>query len=202
MQHISLREIIVDLWASKKRTLQQIDAIGTVICLVASLAVYFAVLNPLIKQRSFLADQRNKLAVQRDESSRLSASMLTLDNQLAVAQEELADGKIRLESSDRTNQRLAALTALFTDFSLAVDNIQASTISTGPTWDLVPISIAGRGEYTQCVAFLHKLRQTFADMTVVRLRLEGDPAKSDKSGGFRFQLLWHTTPKAQMAKNQ
>lgn len=191
----------MDLWTGKKRALLQIDAIGTVICLVASLAVFFAVLNPLIKQRSFLADQRDKLAARRDESSSLSASMRTLGNQLATAQQDLAESKIRLGSSDRTNQRLAALTALFYDCSLAVDDIQAGNISAGHTWDLVPIGIAGRGEYTQCVALLHELRQRFADMSVARFRLEGDPVKSEGPGGFRFQLLWHTAPEAKAVRN-
>jgi Tfp pilus assembly protein PilO len=192
--------MIMDLWTPKQRALRQIDAIGAVICLVASSAVYFAVLNPIIIRRSFLADQRDELAVRSDESSRLSASMVTLGEQLAVIQEEFAKSKIRLESSDRTNQRLAALTALFTDCSLVVDDIQAGKRSAGPMWDVVPISIVGRGKYTQCIAFLHRLSQTFADMSVARLRLEGHPAKSDEPGGFRVQLFWHTKPTTQPAK--
>ncbi|MFC1635702.1 hypothetical protein ACFL5Z_12750 [Planctomycetota bacterium] len=194
--------MIVKLWTGKKRALRQIDAIGAAICLVTSGAVYFAVLNPISKQRSFLAGQRDELAARRDESSRLSTSMLGLNNQLAEVQGELGNNAIRLESSDRINQRLAALTALFTDCSLAVDDIQAGKISAGPMWDLVPFNISGRGKYTQCIAFLHKLRRTFADMSVARFRLEGNPAKFDESGRFRFQLIWHTMPKAQMAGNQ
>ena len=188
--------------AGKKRALRQIDALGAVICLVASLAVYFTVLNPIIKQRSFLADQRDELVVKHGDSSRLSALSLTLGDQLTKVQEELANHKIRLESSERTNQRLAALTALFTDCALAVDDIQAGKISAGPMWDLVPISIAGRGQYSKCIACLDTLRRTFADMNMARFRLEGNPVKSDEPGRFRFQLLWHTTPEAQTANNQ
>ncbi len=201
MQHISLREIIVNLRIGKKRALLQIDVIGVLVCLVASLAVFFAVLGPLIKQRSFLANQRDKLTARRDESSSLSASMRTLGNQLATAEQELAQSKIRLGSSDRTNQHLAALTALFSDCSLAVDDIQAQKASVGHTWDLVPIDIAGRGEYTQCVAALHKLRQRFANMSVARFRLQGDPARSKGLEAFKFQLLWHTAPKANAVRN-
>ena len=194
--------MIVKFWTGKKRALWQIDAIGAALCLVASLAVYFTVLHPIFKQRSFLAGQRDELAVRREESSGLSASMLTLDNQLTAVKKELAESNIRLKSSDRTNQRLAALTALFTDCSLAVDDIQAGKISNSLMWDLVPISIAGRGEYSQCIAFLHQLRRTFADMSVARFRLEGNPAKSDESGRFRFQFIWYTTPEGSMAGNK
>jgi Tfp pilus assembly protein PilO len=194
--------MLVNLWTGKGRALRQIDAIGAVICLAASLAVYFTALNPLIKQRSFLADQRNELMIQHDESLRLSALTLTLGNQLAEAQKEFAQHEIRLESSDRTNQRLAALTSLFTDYSLAVDDIQAGKISAGPTWDLVPISITGRGQYAKCTALLDTLRQTFVDMNMARLRLEGNPVQSEELSRFRFQFLWHTTPKAQAVGKQ
>ena len=191
----------MNLWIGKKRALLQIDAIGAVVCLVASLAVFFAVLGPLIKQRSFLANQRDKLAARRDESSCLGASMRTLGNQLATVEQELTRSETRLGSSDRTNQRLAALTALFYDCSLAVDDIQAGKIAAGHIWDLVPINIAGRGKYVQCVTALGRLRQRFADMSVARFRLQGDPARSEEPEAFRFQLLWHTAPQAKAVRN-
>lgn len=191
----------MNLRVGKKRALLVIDAIGAVVCLVASLAVFFAVFGPLIKQRSFLADQRDKLAARRDESSSLGVSMRTLGDQLAAAEQDQARSKIRLESSDRTNQRLAALTSLFNDCSLAVDDIQAGKISAGHTWDLVPIGIGGKGEYTQCVAALDRLHERFADMSVAKFRLEGDPAGSEGPEGFRFQLLWHTSPQARAVRN-
>ncbi|MBN2316798.1 MAG: hypothetical protein JXM79_22915 [Sedimentisphaerales bacterium] len=189
------------LWIDNNKALRHIDAIGVVICLAASLAVYFFVLNPLVKQRSFLAEKRDEFTVQRGESSRLSSLMLSLGNQLTAAQEDLSNNKIRLESSDRTNQRLAALTVLFTECSLAVDDIQAGKISAGPMWDLVPITLTGRGHYSHCIVFLQKLRQTFADMSMDRLRLESNPVTSEEPGRFRFELLWHTTPEARTARD-
>lgn len=179
-----------------KRASLQIDAAGVFVCLVASLVVFFAVLGPLIKQRSFLANQRDKLAARRNESSGLGASMRRLGKQLATAEQELAQSKTRLGSSEQANQRLAELTALFYDCSLAVDDIQAGKTAARDVWDLVPIRIAGSGEYAQCVAALTRLRQRFADMSVARFRLAGNPARSEEPEAFRFQLLWHTAPQA------
>ena len=181
-------------WPVKKVTLRQVDAIGAVLCLVASLAVYCAVLNPIIEQRAFLADQRETLESQRDESSRLSASMLALSDQLSAAQEELAQSSVRLESSDRMNQRLAVLTALFTECSLDVDDIQAGKISTGSAWNVVPIAITGGGHYAQCVMLLDRLQQTFVDMSVTRFRLARDPAQFEHPGSFSIQIIWYTAP--------
>jgi hypothetical protein len=38
-------------------------------------------------------------------------------------------------------------------------------------------------------------------MNMARFRLEGDPVKSDELRRFRFQLIWHTTPRPQTAEN-
>lgn len=189
-------------WAGNNKALRHIDATGVVICLAASLAVYFFVLNPLLRQRSFLAGQRDELTVQNEASSRLSALTLSLSDQLTATQEDLSNNEIRLESPERTNQRLAALTALFTDCVLAVDDIQAGKIAAGPMWDLAPITITGRGTYSQCIIFLQKLRQTFADMSMDRLKLEGNPVASEEPGRFRFQLLWHTTSRTRTTGSQ
>lgn len=191
----------MNLRIGKKRASLQIDAIGAFVCLVASLVMYFAVLGPLIKQRSFLANQRDKLDTLRNESSGLGASMQRLSDQLATAEQQLAQGKVRLGSSDRANQRLAELTSLFYDCSLAVDDIQTGRPTAGHSWDLVPIRIAGSGEYAQCVTALGRLRQRFGDMSVARLRLAGDPARSGEPETFSFQLLWHTAPQIRAVGN-
>jgi hypothetical protein len=163
--------------------------------------MYFAVLGPLIKQRSLVASKSDKLDTLRNESSGLSASMRTLSDQVGTAEQQLAQGKVRLGLSDRANQRLAELTSLFYDCSLAVDDIQAGRTSVGHSWDLVPIRIAGSGEYAQCVTALDRLRQRFGDMSVARLRLAGDPARSGEPETFSFQLLWHTAPQTRAVGN-
>jgi len=195
----------VDLWIGKKQALIQSPmyiGIGTVICLLASFVIYFAALKPLFEQRFFLDKQHQKLTIQREESLSLGVSMRTLDNQLAVVQEKLVKNEIKLESSDRINQRIAELTSLFNDCALEVDDIQTGKISIGPKFDLVSISIAGRGGYKQCVALLHKLHQTFADISVAKFELAGDPAKTGRPGTFSFQLFWHTASTVRIAKCQ
>lgn len=200
----------MSFWTGKKRTLLQIDIACMLICTAASLVTYFTVLKPLIEQRFFLASQRRDLAVQRQESSRLGVSMRTLDNQLVVVKEKLTNSQIKLESSDRINRRIADLTALFNDSALEVDDVQTGNISVGSKYDLVPISIAGRGGYKQCVVFLDKLHQTFADISVAGFELEGPPfllsrestgakpKSANVAGKFNFKLFWHTARKTQM----
>ena len=189
------------LLAGKKLALWQIDAAGIVVCIVAALVAYSVGIRPLIEQRSFLADQRKTLITKRKESSDIEASMLKLNKQLEFVREQLAQGEIKLESADQINRRIAELTALFSDCTLEVDDVQTGNIFTGPKCDLVPISIAARGGYKQCVAFLHNLHRTFADISVAGFELGGNPARPEQPATFRFQLLWHTVPKARTAKN-
>jgi Tfp pilus assembly protein PilO len=191
----------VDLSPGKKLALWQIDAAGIVVCIVASLLAYLVGVRQLIEQRSLLAGQREKLAVQREKFSKLEASMLSLRQQSVILQEQLAQSEIELESADQINRRIAELTTLFGDCSLEVDDVQTGKIVTGPKSDLVPISIAGRGGYRQCAAFLHKLCRTFPDISVTRFDLTGNPARPRELGKFHLELLWHAAVKARMARN-
>lgn len=191
----------MDLSPLKKLALWQIDAAAIVVCVLVSFVAYLVGIRPLIEQRSLLANQRQKLAIQREESAKLEDTMLGLRQQLVVLREELAQSEIKLESADQINRRIVELTTLFGDCTLEVDDVQTGKIVTGPKSNCVPISIAGRGGYKQCVAFLHKLCRTFPDISVTRFDLTGNPAMPKELGKFHLELLWHAAVKARMAKN-
>jgi len=191
----------VDLSTLKKRTLWQIDAAGTIVCVAASLGAYFGVLGPLMAQRSFLASQRQELAIQSEKASELEASMSTLKNRLAVAQKELAQSEIKLEEASRINQHVANITTFLSDCELKVDQVQIGKILVGLRCDLVPISISGKGGYKQCAAFLHQVCRTFPDISVAEFELQGNPAKPGQPGTFRFELFWLAISEIQMRED-
>ena len=180
----------MDLSTLKKRPFWQIDTVGTVVCVAASLWAYFGVLGPLIAQRSFLASQRQELARASERSCELKASMSILKNRLAVAQKELAQSEIKLEESWRINQHVADITTFLSDCELKVDQVQIGKILAGLRCDLVPISISGKGGYKQCAAFLHQVCRTFPDISVAAFELRGNPAKLGQPSTFRFELFW------------
>ena len=191
----------MDLSTLKKRTLWQIDAAGTIVCVAASLGAYFGVLGPLMAQRSFLASQRQELAIQSEKASELEASMSTLKNRLAVAQKELAQSEIKLEEASRINQHVADITTFLSDCELKVDQVQIGKILVGLRCDLVPISISGKGGYKQCAAFLHQVCRTFPDISVAEFELQGNPAKPGQPGTFRFELFWLAISEIQMRED-
>jgi Tfp pilus assembly protein PilO len=174
----------------KKRALLQIDAAGVIICIAASLGMYFAVLGPFIHQMPVLDGLVQQLSIQNEECSKLKASVLTLKNQLSRVKEELSQSENRLEEASQINQRIANITTFLTDEELQVDQIQIGAILTGVKCDLVPIVISGCGRYRQCVAFLAQLHRTFPDVILARFELRGNPASPDKTPTFRFELFW------------
>jgi len=206
----------------KKRPLWPIDAAGMVVCVAATLGVYFFVLHPLIQQRSFLESCRGELAIQSEKSSELKVSMSRLRNHLGAIQKELGRSQIKLEEASHINRRIAQINAFLNDCELHVDQVQigvphqllqsesplhqlnprsksqpdqlgtssAGQLERGSKCKLVPLAVTGRGEYKQCVAFLHKLYQAFPDISVAGFELRGNPASPEQPGTFRFELFW------------
>ncbi|MHC4518137.1 MAG: hypothetical protein ACYTAS_06085 [Planctomycetota bacterium] len=173
-----------------------IDATGVGICVAASIAVYALGLVPLLEQRASVAAQRQQVSAQRASCAEAEASVKHLENQLAAAQEELAAGQIQLQPASGTNERVAALAALLGDHGLEIDDVQIGAALPSSRCTVVPISIAGRGEYEKSVSLLHELIRTFADTSLAKLELVGNPASSDRPPKFRLDMLWYTSPES------
>lgn len=171
-----------------------IDATGIGICVAASVAVYALGIVPLLEQRASVASQRQQLSAQRATCAEAEASVKHLEDQLAAAQEELAAGQIQLQPASGTNERVAALAALLSDHGLEIDDVQIGTVLPSSRCTVVPISIAGRGAYENSVALLRELIRTFADTSLAKLELVGNPASSDRPPKFRLDMLWYTSP--------
>ena len=191
----------MELSTVKRRASLKIDAAGIVLCIATSFGVYFAALHPFMQQRSFLAAQRQQLAVQTEESSKLKVSMLKLKDRLAAVQKELAQSKVKLESANQVNRRVAGITAFLNDCELQVDQVQIGKLCRGSSCELVPIGITGKGGYKHCAAFLHRLYRAFPDISLAKFELRGNPAKPGQLGTFRFELFWLTMPEAQKHDN-
>jgi hypothetical protein len=120
-----------------------------------------------------------------------------LESQLAAAREELAEAQIRLQPSSRTNARVAALAALLGNHGLEIDDVHIGQKLPSTRCTVVPIGIAGRGEYGRSVTLLNELIRTFADTSLAKLELVGNPATGDQMAKLRLELLWYTSPELQ-----
>jgi len=179
-----------------------VDAMGVGICLVASIAAYVFGIAPMLEQKASLASQRQELRAQRQRCAEAEGAAKHLESQLAAAQEQLAEGRIRLKPSSGTNQRVAALTALLDDHDLEIDDVQIGEVLASTRCTVVPISIAGRGDYKKSVTLLNEFIRTFADTSLAKLELVGNPAASGQAAKLRLEMLWYTSPELQASMRQ
>ena len=180
-------------------TCWRIDAVAGLLCVGASLVRYFVGLHPLMEQHSASAVQEQQLAREKFRSSELAASVLLLKKQLAVTRQELSEIKIRLYPVTRVNARIAELTELLGECGLKANMIELGQIVHADRYDMVPITMAGYGDYRSCAAFIQRLCQTYPDTRVASFLISGVPNGPVTTGSFRFELSWHAAPTARRA---
>jgi Tfp pilus assembly protein PilO len=181
----------------RQRGLLHLDALGIGVCVLASLACYVITVQPIVKQRSAVAAQGRELRAQQEKASELQAAISAAKTRLVAARDELAAGTVKLESTAHLNTRVAGLTEFFSGWDLRVDDVQTGQVRRGLRYDVVPITMVGRGAYRQCVAFFHGFCSAFLDMSVSQIELMGNPAQSSGSEAFKFELLWYAAPSAE-----
>ncbi len=81
---------------------------------------------------------------------------------------------------------------------MKIDDIQPGAAASGSRYEMVPISLSGKGTYVTCVGFLHRLRQAFPDTGVSSLALQGNPGAAGGAAQFRFDLLWYAAPRSSL----
>src|SRR5512135_1554702 len=118
--------------------------------MAASLLFYGLVVQPLLRRQALDAEQRHELKTQQGKVVELKAATAKVHERVTAAQRDLADSSIQLDAAAHINKRVAGLTQFFSDCELAVDDVQTGRLYNGLQYDLVPITILGRGSYGQC----------------------------------------------------
>ncbi len=177
-----------------------IDAAGIGAFLLASLLGYATLVHPLLQQRAAAAGMQREVESRQQKARESEAAVAATKERLTAARQELAASAVQLEPATHINKRIAGVTEFFSRCELHIDDVQTGRVSSGPQYDLVPITILGRGGYRQCVQLLHGLCSKYPDMSVMRLELSGNPAQPADSGTFRFELFWYAAPSGSAPK--
>jgi ribosomal protein L29 len=185
---------------SKWGGLLWIDAAGIGVCVLASLLGYLTLVHPLVQQRAAAAGREREMEIRQQKASELESAVAATKERLTTARQQLAAGAFQLESAAHINKRIAGVTEFFSRCELHVDDVQTGRVSNGLQYDLVPITILGRGGHQRCVQLLHGLCSKYPDMSVMRLELSGNPAESADSGKFRLELFWYAAPSGSAPK--
>jgi len=180
--------------ASKQSLLLWIDAAGIGACLLTSLAGYLLLVGPFLQKRSAAADRCREMETQEKKAAELESAVATAKDRLAAAQQRLATSAVQLESAAHVNKRIAGVTEFFSSCALHVDDVQTGRVSNGLQYDLVPITIVGRGGHRQCARLLAGLCSKYPDMSVMRIELIGNPAQQPEAAKFRLELFWYAAP--------
>jgi len=174
--------------------LLKIDAAGVGLCMAASLLFYWLTIQPFLQRQALAAEQRHELKSRRDKVAKLKAATAKAHERVTTVQTDLAASSIQLESAVHINKRVAGLTQFFSDCELDVDDVQTGRLYSGLQYDLVPITVLGRGHFGECVKFFRGLRSKFPDMSVARIELSGNVEKDTEQPTFQFDLLWYAAP--------
>jgi Tfp pilus assembly protein PilO len=174
--------------------LRHINAAALGLCALASVLWYVTTAQPLVEQRSATAQQRHEVQGQQEKAAQLKAGVAKVKERLATVRREQTAGAIRLDSAARINKRVAALTEFLAACHLQVDDVQTGRASSNIRYNLIPITIVGRGPYRECVKFFHGLCAKCPDMSVMRIELVGNPAQPADPETFRLELFWYAAP--------
>jgi Tfp pilus assembly protein PilO len=185
---------------AKPFNLWWIDAAGIGVCLLASAVGYAALVSPFLQQRSAAANLSSEMETRQKKVTELDAAVDVAQDRLTAAQQQLTAGALQLESAAHVNQRIAGVTEFFASCDLHVDDVQTGRVSNGLQYDLVPITIVGRGAYPQCTKLLQGLCAKYPDMSVMRIDLSGNPSERAELEKFRFELFWYAAPSGPLPK--
>ncbi len=172
--------------------------IGT--CVLLSIIGYVTLVGPFLQKQSAAANLRQEMEAQQKKATDLESAIAKGQERLAALQQELMAGAVRLESAAHVNKRIAAVTELLSACDLHVDDVQTGSVAGGVQYDMVPITIVGRGAYQQCAKLLHGLCSEYPDLSVLRIDLAGNPAQAGELGKFRLELFWYAAPSGPVKK--
>ncbi len=174
--------------------LRHIDAAALGLCALASLLWYVMTVQPLVEQRAATAKLRHEMQGQEKKAVELKDAVAKVRERLVAVRREQTASVIQLDSATRINKRVAGLTQFLAECHLQVDDVQTGRASSNVRYNLIPITIVGRGPYRECVKFFHELCVKCPDMSVMRIELTGHPAQPADPETFRLELFWYAAP--------
>jgi Tfp pilus assembly protein PilO len=171
-----------------------IDLIGAVTCAVACAAFYFAGLAPLLNQKVDATAQHRRLAGIRQKAAAAQASVHQIKQQIAELRTLAKADALQSTAAIHTNARLQDITSLAAARGLSIKGIEPGQTRQESRYQAMPLRLTGTGSYRGCVQFLHDLRESLHDTTLVDFRLSGTPDSAASIGSvvaFDLNLCWY-----------
>lgn len=172
----------------------QIHVIGVLLCAVLTAGAYYGIAIPVMARQQSVASVRQQWDQYRQRSAQLEAHRRTLIEDLKATYEALDASRVKLESSEMLNTRIAEVTDLATECRLDLHQTSSRALAGTELYDTISISIAGGGTYSDAARFLHRLRERMPDTGVRSVRLTGNPRSPQTPARYEMDLVWYTAP--------
>ena len=171
-----------------------IDALGLGACIAIVAAGYFLGLAPLLHYQTNVMARHHLLAGQRQKVVSAQGSLRQLKGQLAALQSIESQDVLKPGKLVRINSRLEQITSLAAARGLEIKDVEPGMTRQESHYQVVPLRLNGTGSFRGCTGFLHDLRHSLHDMTVVGFRLSGTPQAAGAPVNFNLELCWYTAP--------
>ncbi len=179
-----------------RNPLRRIDAAGVGVALLLTGAAYLFGVEPILAREAELRERQSEVRAARESAEAADRSLATLRNQVALAEQTVAENPLRLKPLGHLNTRLGAIALAATRHGLRVDQIEPGRPTPSTHYATVPIRVAGRSTYGGATRFLHELRTRMPDVAVANVDLAGDPRNRRSEAKFTISLMWHAAPDA------
>lgn len=175
----------------------KVDLAGLLLVGVVSLVGYLAGVGPYFDASEEIARHEEALAAavqDRNAAMEVAAgSKMKLENSRKQAREE----QVELRPVNQRHVQIGAIAELAQESKVAVDNItpsDAMAVKGVASVVRVPITLTGKGSYSQVTQFLGALHEKFRDTSVASMQVTARPGTGGAVATFSVVLHWYARP--------
>lgn len=171
-----------------------IDVGGIIAMLAVALTIYGWQVRPHLREAE--ARMNRGVEVQRlaQQGQDLRRSLKQTTDRAVELRTVVAQTNIELQPRSSLNYKLAKISGLAVDNNLQLDLVDPGEGRISGRFDIVPIRLTGNGNFSNCARFLGKIHEEMADLTVIKLKIDGQPGRDTNLATFEFGFAWHATP--------
>lgn len=172
------------------RDVLPIDAAGLALVVAIAAIAYFALVGPILDKARDARASSVALATRLEEVGALRGELARAEARAREARLRVEQAPLILRPLGAMNARLSELTDLAVECALSIEALTPGQPVRQERLVRVPVRLAGRGRYADCVRFLGFVHDRFPDVDIDGFRLvsmgEGDAA----AASFSIDCAW------------
>lgn len=176
------------------RTRARADAVGAGVLIAILVSLVAIGIGPVRSARSAAQASREAFERRVGEARDLARVVQDMTANVDRLQNELRRLDIVLKPPSMLNARLAEAAELAARHGIEVDQLTPATPEKNAKLSRIPIRMAGRGSFIECVSFLEAMHREFRDVAVRSVRLKAVPDAGGVGAELQVELAWSALP--------